>query len=211
LDSSANFFNASFFESHVTGTLDGGSRIEDCIVESLSFVSGVVEDCILNTGTITLSGSSTAHFINCVSGLPGLTTPIIDMGGSGQALALRNYNGGIELRNKTGAESVSVDLNSGQIILDSTVTNGTIVLRGTGIVTDNSVGATVVNQVVTASDIIVLRKLMQNRMETNPTTGIMTIYDDDDVTPLLTGNIYEDVLAAQTYRGRGMERRNRLT
>lgn len=56
-----------------------------------------------------------------------------------------------------------------------------------------------------------LQKLMKNRMETNPTTGIMTIYDDDDVTPLLTGNIYEDVLAAQIYRGRGMERRDRLT
>ena len=56
-----------------------------------------------------------------------------------------------------------------------------------------------------------LQKLMKNRMETNPTTGIMTIYDDDDVTPLLTGNIYEDVVASQIYRGRGMERRNRLT
>jgi hypothetical protein len=56
-----------------------------------------------------------------------------------------------------------------------------------------------------------LQKLMKNRMETNPTTGVMTIYDDDDVTPLLTGNIYEDVLATQIYRGRGMERRNRLT
>lgn len=55
-----------------------------------------------------------------------------------------------------------------------------------------------------------LRKLMQNRMETNPTTGIMTIYDDDDTTVLLSGNIFEDVLAAQIYRGRGMERRDRL-
>lgn len=58
---------------------------------------------------------------------------------------------------------------------------------------------------------ISLQKLMKNRMETNPTTGVMTIYDDDDVTPLLTGNIFEDVLAAQIYRGRGMERRDRLT
>jgi hypothetical protein len=56
-----------------------------------------------------------------------------------------------------------------------------------------------------------LRKLMQNRMETNPTTGVLTIYDDDDSTPFLTGNIYEDVLASQLYRGRGIERRDRLT
>lgn len=55
-----------------------------------------------------------------------------------------------------------------------------------------------------------LRKLMQNRMETDPGTGVMTIYDDDDTTPLLTANIYEDVAASQLYQGRGIERRNRL-
>ena len=38
-----------------------------------------------------------------------------------------------------------------------------------------------------------------------------SIYDDNDTTVFLSGNIYEDVLAAQLYRGRGMERRNRLT
>ena len=32
---------------------------------------------------------------------------------------------------------------------------------------------------------------MMNRMETDPDTGVMTIYDDDDSTPLLTGNIYD--------------------
>jgi len=56
-----------------------------------------------------------------------------------------------------------------------------------------------------------LRKLMQNRMETNPTTGLMTIYDDDDTTVLFSGNIYEDVAASTLYRGRGIERRNRLS
>lgn len=60
-------------------------------------------------------------------------------------------------------------------------------------------------------EVTLLRKLMRNRMETNPTTGVMTIYDDDDSTVLLSGNIYEDVLASQIYRGRGIERRDRLT
>jgi hypothetical protein len=57
---------------------------------------------------------------------------------------------------------------------------------------------------------VLLRKLMQNRMETDPDTGVLTIYDDDDITPYLRGNIYEDVLAATLYRGRGIERRNKL-
>lgn len=55
------------------------------------------------------------------------------------------------MTNKTGSESVSIDLNSGQIQLDATVTNGTIVCRGIGKLTDNSVGATVVNELIHTS------------------------------------------------------------
>jgi hypothetical protein len=76
------------------------------------------------------------------------------MGGSGQALALRNYNGGIKLTNKTGPEAVSIDLNSGQIILENTVTNGEIVCRGIGKLTDNSNGATVYSDDLLRSGVI---------------------------------------------------------
>lgn len=57
----------------------------------------------------------------------------------------------------------------------------------------------------------VLRKVMVNRFVTDPNTGILTIYDDDNTTILYQGNIFEDAAAAQAYRGRGMERRDRLT
>ncbi len=69
----------------------------------------------------------------------------------------------------------------------------------------NSAGLTDLPQVV------VLRKLMLNRLETDPVTGIMTVYDDDDTTVLFTSQLYEDILAIQTYRGRGSERREQLT
>jgi len=135
--------NCEITDAHVTGILDNGIIVRDSIIDDLVYVDGIIYNTMLNPGTITLGNNSTGHFINCFSGVPGTDTPIIDMGGSGQALALRNYNGGIELRNKSGADSVSIDLNSGQIILASTITNGTLVLRGIGKLTDNSVGATV--------------------------------------------------------------------
>jgi hypothetical protein len=55
-----------------------------------------------------------------------------------------------------------------------------------------------------------IRKLLQNRLETNPTTGKMTLYDDDDVSVLLETDIFEDVAGTQPYQGRGAERRDRL-
>lgn len=55
-----------------------------------------------------------------------------------------------------------------------------------------------------------IEKILRNKITTNPTTGVMTIHDDDG-TPLLTAQLYEDVAGAQTYRGRGAERRERAT
>ena len=123
----------TYEDAHVLGYLDGYNTLYNCLIDNLHYIKGFVEQCVLSPGIITLGGTDTAHFLDCFSGVPGSGTPTIDMGGSGQALALRNYNGGIKLINKTGPESVSIDLNSGQIKLDmTTVTNGIIVCRGVG-------------------------------------------------------------------------------
>jgi hypothetical protein len=144
IDSSVNLSQTGFHDCTITGTLDGESRIEGCKILDLNYVDGFVEDSILE-GTITLSGTGPGHILNCFSGHPGEATPTINMGGSGSSLVLRNYNGGIKLTNKSGSEEVSVDLNSGQVIVDSTVTNGLILVRGIGNLTDNSTGTAVVN------------------------------------------------------------------
>lgn len=60
-------------------------------------------------------------------------------------------------------------------------------------------------------DVETIRKLLQNRLETDPVAGTLTIYDDDDVAIFLTADIFEDVGAVQPYRSRGLERRDRLT
>lgn len=141
IDPAAQVANCEFYNATIQGTLDGGSKIRDCLILDLDYVDGFIKNCILQ-GTITLAGDA-AHFLNCWSGVPGSSTPIIDFNGIASALALRNYNGGITLKNKTAAGDVSIDLNSGQIVLENTVTVGTIICRGLGKLTDNSAGATV--------------------------------------------------------------------
>jgi len=80
-----------------------------------------------------------------------------------------------------------------------------------GIVVETGVSGLTVGESLQLAEIENVRKLLRNRMETNPTTGVLTVYDDDDIAILYSGNIYEDVLASQLYRGQGLERRNRLT
>jgi hypothetical protein len=150
IDPAAVTTRCEFSYAQITGTLDGGSLVTNCDIGILNFVDGFIESCVLN-GPITLSGLDTAHFLSCYAGDPSAGTPVIDMAGSGSTLALRDYNGGIELRNKTGPEMVSIDLSSGHIILANTVTNGTVVCRGVGKLIDNALGGTtVVNELITA-------------------------------------------------------------
>jgi len=54
-------------------------------------------------------------------------------------------------------------------------------------------------------------KLLRNKMITDPASGVLTIYDDDGTTPLVSGDIFEDAAGSQPYRGQGAERRERLT
>ena len=142
ITSAAIVNGCEFYDAEVTGTLDGGGHLKGCLVDTLNYVDGYIEQCVLQ-GTIKLGGD--AHLLDCWSGIPGAGTPVIDFDGSASTLALRNFNGGITLRNKTGAEPVSVDLNSGQIVLESTVSAGAIILRGVGKLTDNSTGTATVD------------------------------------------------------------------
>ena len=58
---------------------------------------------------------------------------------------------------------------------------------------------------------ILIEKILRNRLETDPVAGTITIYDDDNTTPLISAPIFEDVAATQQYQGSGIDRRNRLT
>ena len=144
LDPAASIVRATFYDMSILGTLDGQNRLRGCRITTLAFVDGDIELCELSAGTITLSGASEAHFIDCWSGIPGASTPIIDMNGSGTGLAMRRYAGGITISNKSGLDNVSIDLTSGVCILAASVTAGSIVVRGVGNLTDNSAGATVI-------------------------------------------------------------------
>ena len=61
------------------------------------------------------------------------------------------------------------------------------------------------------ADLDQILKLLRNRQVVDPSTGLMTVYDDDDVTPIYTGSVYEDALAATAYRASGIDRREKLT
>lgn len=192
----ATVSSCTYIDAEVTGYLDGNNTLRDCLITNLNYIRGYIESCVLSAGTITLAGSDVAHFLDCYSGQPGLGTPTIDLGGSGQDLALRNYNGGIRLINKTGTDDVSIDLNSGQIVIDDTVNAGIVVLRGIGEWVNASTyagNATVIEQLVEGDKLHALHRSAFNRRRWDKVADTVTIYDDDGVTPLYVFDTNSDL------------------
>jgi len=144
ISAGANVTNAEFSDATVSGTLDGGTQLKDCRITTLNYVDGFVERCIL-AGTVTLSGVNTARFLDCWSDEIA-TAPTIDVGGSGSALVMQNYSGALTIKNKTSTDECTINLSQGQVTLDSTVSAGTIQVRGVGEPTvNNSTGTAVLD------------------------------------------------------------------
>jgi hypothetical protein len=52
--------------------------------------------------------------------------------------------------------------------------------------------------------------ILRNKTITDPQSGIMTVYDTDGSTPLLTAALYQDAAGSTPYAGAGAERRELL-
>ena len=57
--------------------------------------------------------------------------------------------------------------------------------------------------------LLLIERMLRNKLVTDPVTGLMTLSDDAGGI-LLEAQLYEDAAASQTYRGQGSERRERL-
>jgi hypothetical protein len=119
----------------VTGTLDGSAIIRESYVFDLAYVTGFLFNCQLG-GTITLGGAVPASILQCFSSTDGVT---IDMGGTGHALNASSWSGSLRVSNKAGADACVIHMQTGDVILDATVTNGAgIHVGGVGNFTNES-------------------------------------------------------------------------
>lgn len=123
----------------VKGAMTGRVAMEQCDLEDVTGFAGTSWRCGLDGTTALAAGLSIFH--EPYSRIPGLSTPIVDVGGTGRRFSLRGHNGGIEVRNVTGDSDVTLNMASGQFILATTCSGGTIVVSGDAKKTDNSTGS----------------------------------------------------------------------
>jgi hypothetical protein len=120
---------------------------------------GVANNCGIS-GNIEIGEGDldTVVFRNCFSTIAGTATPIIDFSKMTNSNAsFRGYNGGLQINGFGDTNNLSLDISTGNIILDSSCTGGTIVVRGLCNLIDNSTsGCTVVtNGMLDPSDLTI--------------------------------------------------------
>lgn len=219
VNASADVTDCAFDNLTVQGTFDGPVHIRDCFVLNVSGVSGHITSSKL-LGTITQSGA--LHLDRCFDGIAGFGTPTVNCGGSGNSLMVAGYHGGLAIQNKTGSEEISINVDSARVVLEATVTDGDIIVRGVGQLVDNSAGATVdssglvnpseVSQAVLDEPVTAhlvagsagaylnearsesgrARKQVVNRTEINFATQQLVVYDDDGTTVLYRATLKTD-------------------
>lgn len=124
------------------GDVGSGSLIVGSVVMDIDGFDGFCQRSLIK-GTIVLSGTGQASVLDCWGCIPDVGIPTVDMGGTGSDLTLSGYSGRIQIENLTGAtDQVFIELASGHVTLDSTITAGIITIRGVGTYVDNSTGTT---------------------------------------------------------------------
>lgn len=196
VDASPNVIGCEFKNMTITGSLDNGNTITECAVDNIAMFQGVIKNSCLR-GTITLgAGGSAALILYCHSGVPGGGAgefPTIDMGGAaGIDLAVRSFNGGLEIKNCTAAGTVaSVDMNSGRVLLDATLTAGDFVIRGIADLLDASSGATVTDQTL-STKLHLVTQMTSGNVVVSGDGSTITVYEPDAVTVLATYSVTPD-------------------
>jgi hypothetical protein len=157
LDTAVNISNCSFENMTLQGVADGLNTIRGCVINDLSDFSGNLIECAID-GSITLAGGAQTSVFDSWSNVPGGGVgqyPTINMGGTGgQSLAVRNYHGGIAITGSSDAANIgSLDIGSGRVIFDSSVTDGSFTVRGNATIMDDSVSpASVINNTINAAN-----------------------------------------------------------
>jgi hypothetical protein len=117
-------------------------KAENCVIDGVTNVTGILHECPIK-GTLSLSPGLTT-FSQCISDVPGNTSPIIDAQGAGRTFNLRAYSGGVEIRGMSDVTNIgTIELIAGKITVASSCTAGALSVRGIGVLTDSSAGTTI--------------------------------------------------------------------
>ncbi len=181
-----NYDHSKFTGCQLAGVAEGVFEAQSCGLNIVSGLDGIFRDCGLPS-SFSIGDYAVCIFDNCFSQIPGTATPTVSFGTNSEA-NFRGYKGGLQLQDFNSAGfNCSVDLTSGNVVIDPSCTAGTIVVRGIGNLTDNSAG-TIVNKdgLVEGNDARLTRQYVQNTIHIDTVTGNDATGNGSHLLPVMT-------------------------
>ena len=185
---------------------DLGSDLYRLDTEALYFALKDVEDdiegmawprIVLHATEVTISGVTYVRFVTIINGyslqfLPDTNWSVLADGGTNNNFF--DIQAGVLVANTVQA----IPQNSAGNTVTETGVSGLTANESTDLATAAAAGPILED----------VHDHVHNKQVTDPTTGIMTLYEDDGVTPLEEWDIWEDKDESVRYRGRGVEVRD---
>lgn len=184
--------NAVFNTATLTGSLSDSSYLANrCTIYSQTNINAGWTDCLVIAGAFTIAPGQALNGDKC--GFLG--NVIFDLNGNGN-LALSNASGQVTLANMTDINSVISFAGNYVLTSMNTITAGTMLIAGIGVHYNYANGATVIDKTLPSAvwehdSGEFLLKVVKNKkgLAKNGLVWELIIYDDDDVTPVLTKEI----------------------
>ncbi len=189
--------DTTYRDLHLVGDISGSGFLVNCHLSDVSGLGCTTSDstlhgCILNDAILTLRADNikNVNIFNSGSGNAAMP-PTLDINGSVGDITIHAWHGEITIKNMTGGNSLTFGSSAAHVIIDSTCTNGTVEIRGTTLITDNSgAGCTIIDETVPTQNnnilaaVVEMLKYSKNRTYIDPIAYTLTIYEDDDTTVL---------------------------
>jgi hypothetical protein len=135
--------NSAFYNLLLTGAQGGTGRChaEGCVLSAITGMEITSCGCLLAAGTLTLRND--CAFDRWWSAVAGSGAPIIDINSVANVnLYMRHGSGGVQINNAVATTIMSLETD-GQLIVDASCTDLTVVPRGNLSWTDNGTGTSV--------------------------------------------------------------------
>jgi len=131
-------------ELTATGTCGGRMDMENCHLTNIVDLCASGGDAnltrckLMNSIQLNSIADQTYSFDQCI-GSGGATAPTLDVNGCSADIDLSCYSGSLSVTNMTNPGcNLSIDINSGHITLDASITQGNIIIRGIAKFTNNT-------------------------------------------------------------------------
>jgi hypothetical protein len=182
-------------DMEVAGDGQGTVEMVRCNLDGVQGMTGTFWDCgLMNTLTL---ATGTSYFINCFSEVQGNTKPVLDCNNVLVDVGFRRYTGGLSVINCDNvANTMSLDVLGASLLLNASVTEGDIVVRGVGTLAQNQ-GVNVVltkDGFVDGLDVKLIKALdAGNVTVTGSNPFVVEVLDpDDNVTPIARFDVSPD-------------------